>query len=146
MNASGEKNLNQLLTHLNPELELSPYVFCSVPENQLPALKLEPRGTFREQEGVTLILVQPQADEAGLEYQGVWACITLSVHSSLEAVGLIATVAARLAQSDISANPVAGYYHDHLFVPWDRRGEAMALLLDLQKPAIPQETNSHPRL
>jgi hypothetical protein len=146
MKPSGEINLDRLLSNLKPELELSPYVFCTVSESQWHDLEIEPRGTFREQEGVTLILTQSQADEAGLDYQGTWACITLTVHSSLEAVGFIAAVSTRLAQAGISANPVAGYYHDHLFVPWDRRGDAMTLLLELQKPAQEQPSDSHPRL
>jgi hypothetical protein len=146
MDASGETNLEYLLAHLNPELDISPYVFCSVRVEQLNAHKLDPLGTFREREGLTLILAQPQADEAGLDYQGIWARITLTVHSSLEAVGLIAAVATTLAEAGISANPVAGYYHDHLFVPWERRGEAMARLVELQKPATYPGSNRHPRL
>ena len=146
MDPSGETNLDRLLSNLKPELELSPYIFCTVSESQWHDLKIEPRGTFQEQEGFTLILTQSQADEAGLDYQGHWACITLTVHSSLEAVGLIAAVSTRLAEAGISTNPVAGYYHDHLFVPWDRRGEAMALLLELQKPADNTASDKHPRL
>jgi hypothetical protein len=144
--ASGETNLDKMLDNLQPELEPAPYVFCTLSEGQFQALSIDPRGTFQEQEGVTVILTQAQAEENNLAFQGSFACITLSVHSSLQAVGLIAAVATRLADAGISVNPVAGYYHDHLFVPWDRRGEAMALLLALQKPTDPQDSNSHPRL
>ena len=87
---------------------------------------------FREVEGVTLILTEAQAHDAGLTAAALWACITLTVHSSLAAVGLIAAVATKLAASGISVNPVAGYYHDHLFVPWDRREDALRLLGELQ--------------
>lgn len=57
-----------------------------------------------------------------------WARITLTIYSSLDAVGLTAAVAGALADRGISANVVAAFHHDHLFVPWDRRDEAMALL------------------
>ncbi len=45
------------------------------------------------------------------------ARITLNVHSALEAVGLTAAVATALTREGISANVVAAYYHDHIFVP-----------------------------
>lgn len=57
-----------------------------------------------------------------------WARITLGVESSLAAVGLTAQVAAALAARGISANMIAAFHHDHVFVPWDRRDEAMAVL------------------
>ena len=50
------------------------------------------------------------------------------MRSSLVAVGFLATVCSRLAEVGISVNPVSGFHHDHLFVPWDRREEAMAVL------------------
>lgn len=53
------------------------------------------------------------------------------MHSSLEAVGLTAAVAARLAEPGISANVVAGFFHDHVFVPWARREEAVEALWGL---------------
>nr|WP_281404536.1 ACT domain-containing protein [Pyxidicoccus fallax] len=52
----------------------------------------------------------------------------MSVHSSLEAVGFIAAVSTRLAAHGIGVNPVAAYFHDHLFVPSARATEALALL------------------
>jgi hypothetical protein len=57
--------------------------------------------------------------------------ITLEVHSSLEAVGFLAAIATRLAAAGIGVNPVAGYFHDHLFVPEARAEEAMRLLDEL---------------
>ena len=54
--------------------------------------------------------------------------ITLSIHSSLEAVGFIAVISRTLAQAGIPCNAIAGYCHDHVFVPVDRAEEAMTLL------------------
>jgi len=75
---------------------------------------------IREAEGVTI--VRPGEG---------WARITLNIHSSLEAVGLTAAVAAALAARGISANMIAAVHHDHVFVPWERREEAMTALREL---------------
>ncbi len=72
-----------------------------------------------EEEGTTAIVAQ----EAG-----GFARITLTVHSALGGVGLTAAVASGLAAAGIACNVVAGYHHDHLFVPWERRDEALAIL------------------
>lgn len=66
-----------------------------------------------------------------------FACrmITLEVHSALEAVGFIATISAALAARSMAVNPVAGYFHDHLFVPQDRADDAMAVLAELSSAA-----------
>jgi hypothetical protein len=50
------------------------------------------------------------------------------VHSALTAVGFLAAITTRLAEAGISVNAVSAYYHDHLFVPWERREEAMEVL------------------
>ena len=75
---------------------------------------------IREAEGITL--VRPGEG---------WARITLDIHSSLDAVGLTARVSAALAERGISANIIAALNHDHVFVPWDRRDEALAALRGL---------------
>jgi len=80
----------------------------------------------REDEGLTSIHADPD---------GEWARISLDVHSSLDAVGLTATLSSRLAKHGISANIVAAVNHDHLFVPWDRREDALAALDSLQEGA-----------
>jgi hypothetical protein len=50
------------------------------------------------------------------------------VHSSLSAVGLTAALSTALAEAGISANIVAALRHDHLFVPWNRREDALRCL------------------
>ena len=71
---------------------------------------------IREDEGLTMVRPAPDGD---------WARISLGVHSSLEAVGLTAALANALAEAGISANIIAALHHDHLFVPWSRRQEAL---------------------
>jgi hypothetical protein len=70
------------------------------------------------------------AEKAGLA-GSVQTLITLDVHSSLEAVGLIATVSGALAAAGISVNVFAGFYHDHLFVPASKAAQAMSVLKEL---------------
>jgi len=110
-------DLDVLLRDMRPDLRPADYVYCTVAgEEAGDWLSLSPLGFFREDEGLTLILERAVADNAGLPYGPVMRCITLTVHSALEAVGLTAAVAAALTRHGISANVVAAYYHDHIFV------------------------------
>jgi len=125
---AGETNLSTLLTTMQPVLHPGDYAFCSLPHAGGYDPSLEPIGYFKEEEGLTLILPRPQADAAGLSYGAILALITLTVHSSLEAVGFLAAIATQLASHGISVNPVSAFYHDHLFVPAAQAEAAMALL------------------
>ena len=114
----GETNLAQLLRDLKPVVLPGHYVFCSLPGADYGALAhTRPFASVAEPEGLTLVLLKEEAEREGLAYHGTFRCISLQVHSSLEAVGLTAAVARELAIHDISANLIAGYYHDHVFVP-----------------------------
>jgi uncharacterized protein len=86
---------------------------------------------IREDEGVTLILTQADADRAGLAYDYVAARITLRVGSALTDVGLTALFSRTLAAAGISCNVIAGLAHDHLFVDWGQGARALALLREL---------------
>lgn len=123
----GEHNLEVLLRELSPQLHAEPHVFVSLAEPPA-ALLAAARGVFHEEEGATLILSRATAERAGLSPAEDWAWITLRVHSALGAVGMMAAVAAALATTGISCNPVAGYYHDHLFVQWAARERALEAL------------------
>jgi hypothetical protein len=125
---SGTVDIGELLRTMRPTLRPGSYVFVSVPQMMAD---LEPIATVREVEGLTLVLTRDEADTAGLDYDFVAAMITLQVHSALEAVGLTAAVATELAGAGISCNVIAGYFHDHLFVPTDRADDALRLLEDL---------------
>jgi hypothetical protein len=123
-----ESDLSRLLATMNPHLHERPVVFCTVDQADDHANDPDAICVFREAEGVTLIVEQAEADRRSLAYENRWAWITLTVHSSLNAVGFIAAIATRLAEAGVSVNPVSAYYHDHLFVPWDRRELVMQLL------------------
>jgi hypothetical protein len=124
---SGEKDLRVLLGSMRPELNAGEYVFTTISDGPIPA-GVRPVVTVAEAEGLTLLVGKEDADRAGLAYDYVAGWITLRVHSSLEAVGLTAAVARVLAEADLSCNVVAGFYHDHLFVPYERVGQAVELL------------------
>lgn len=128
---SGETNLSTLLHSMQPVLCEGEYVFCTMSHTDGYRSDLDPIGQFKEDEGLTLILDRKQADAAALPYTSAFCMITLSVHSSLEAVGFLAAVTSQLANRGISVNPVSAYYHDHLFVPNSRAQEAMGLLQEL---------------
>jgi hypothetical protein len=87
--------------------------------------------TFREDEGLTLIVGRGMAEVAGLASAFPCRKITLNVHSSLDAIGFLAAIATRLAAAGISVNPVSAFHHDHLFVPTDRAKAALAILHDM---------------
>lgn len=125
---TGETNLSTLLHSMQPILCKGEYVFCSISDQYSRYANVDPVCLFRENEGLTLILDREQADAAALSYPAVFCMITLSVHSSLEAVGFLATITGKLAEHGISVNPISAYYHDHLFVPASRANEAMQLL------------------
>lgn len=124
-------NLETLLDSLQPVLDAEEYVFCTVNGDISNYLSLNPLATFVETEGLTLILTKVQAQRLGVCTDSVFKRITLSVYSSLEAVGLTAAVASALAKEGISANVIAAYHHDHVFVPIDRANQAMQILINL---------------
>lgn len=127
---AGETALATLLRSMSPHLNDGDYVFCTLPDHNIPA-GCEVIGSFREQEGLTLILERQQAEHAGLAFDYVAAWITLNVHSALEAVGLTAAFASALGKAGISCNVIAGYYHDHLFVGRADAERAMHVLRQL---------------
>jgi hypothetical protein len=133
MNMNGESDLKTLLAAMQPVLHELPYVFCSVSQDAYEILPFNPLGAFREQEGISIITTRQQASDCGLSYDRVWACITLTIHSSLSAGGFLAAITAQLAQAGISVNPISAFYHDHLFVPWESKGHAMDELLELSQ-------------
>jgi hypothetical protein len=127
---SAETSLPALLASLSPRLNPGQYVFCSLqqatPEQLSAAL-----GSFRESEGLTLILARADAERMGLHYDYLAAWITLEVHSALAAVGLTAAFSTALAAEGISCNVIAGYHHDHLFVATADAQRALDVLQQL---------------
>lgn len=129
---TGESDLTKLLRNMKPELHEGEYVFCLF-DSMESAQVYHPVCLFREAEGVTAILPRQRADTEKISYSAIFAWITLTVHSSLEAVGLTAEVSGALTEAGISCNVVAAYFHDHIFVPAEDASRAMQALLTLTR-------------
>lgn len=129
---SGETDIQILLQDMKPKLNDGEFVFC-ITDSLQTANSLNPLCLFQEKEGITVIIPKTQADNASLPYSVVCAWITLTVHSSLEAVGLTAAVSKALTEANISCNVVAAYYHDHIFVPTQDAKKAMEVLKKLSE-------------
>ena len=105
---AGEKNLENLLRSMSPVLIEGDYVFCTIKGSKYgDYAETRPIASFAEAEGLTLVLLKESAEGAGLSYESVFRCISLGIHSSLEAVGLTAAVASKLAAHGIAANIIA---------------------------------------
>ena len=117
----GETDLKRLLAGLAPAVDARRFSFVLATGVTLDSNAF---ALFREEEATTLVRV---------DTVGEWARITLTVHSSLSSVGLTAAVAAALAERRIPSNVVAATFHDHLFVPWNRRDEALGALHALSR-------------
>ena len=126
---TGERDLEKLLTSMSPELMDGEYVFCTFQNAQYgDYLDLEPVAAIRESEGLTLIIPKRKADDKNIYYESAFKRITLRIHSSLEAIGLTGAFSSKLTEHEISANVIAGYYHDHIYVQSDHAEKAMKAL------------------
>ena len=117
--------LAELLRTLAPRLRETPVVYAVVAPGFDGSAAL---ATVREREGLTVVVDQDVADDDGLLYDFVGAWISLDAVSDLAATGLTAAVSEALSGAGIACNVMAGFHHDHLVVPWDRRHDAMDVL------------------
>lgn len=124
--------LDDALRNLAPTLDPETYVFVSLED---PAADLNALAHIQEAGGTTYVVKQSTANEQGLN--GTFRCrrITLAVHTDLDLVGFIARIATELASHGIACNVMAGYHHDHLFIPEQRAAEAMDVLCKLAAEA-----------
>ncbi|BAN25688.1 ACT domain-containing protein [Caballeronia insecticola] len=128
------RDLDTLIASMEPELQPGVYVFASLPHDAAPS-GADIVATFREREGMTVVMEEGAARAAAIPplFRAAW--ITLTVHSDLNAVGLTAAFARALGEASISCNVIAAAYHDHIFVPADDATRAMEALAALQRAA-----------
>lgn len=127
MNDAGPvSDLAEMLARMSPVLDERAWAFAVLDEGA--RVSADSFAVVREEEGTSAIL--PASGNAPR-----FARITLTVHSDLEAVGLTAAVSSALAAEGIACNVIAGFHHDHLFVPWNRRMEALDVLEALSHDA-----------
>jgi uncharacterized protein len=124
-------DLDELLGNLRPTLQPGCWVYCTVPLDA-DLGDLQPLASFREAEGLSVIVSEAEALARGwpVLFRAAW--LTLEVDSALEAVGLTAAVATALTEAGISCNVVAAAHHDHLFVPFEEGERALGVLGNLQ--------------
>lgn len=125
----GERDIVVLLRDMQPVLSDVSYGFGVWTTG---ALTLQPFATVAEAEGLTVVAALADMKAAGMQSEP-WARLSLTVHSDLAAVGLTAAIAGALAAEGISANVIAGFHHDHVFVQWSRRHDALAALQELSR-------------
>jgi len=128
-------NLTLLLQSMEPELHSGVYVYCSV-SHATDLSAVSALATFRETEGITIVLPEAEALQACFTVMFRAAWITLKVQSDLQAIGLTAAFSSALGAAGISCNVMAGAYHDHIFVPVEQAEAAMSALLALQSQAL----------
>jgi hypothetical protein len=136
--SKGENSIPILLASMRPTVHLETFVFLTTrqPIENLPLQSLKPEMLFQEDEGLSIITTKDLAESNGfLDYTFPCKKISLAVHSSLEAVGLIAAISSKLASHGISTNVVSGYFHDHIFVPLGKEDAALQVLQDMMKAA-----------
>lgn len=125
-----------MISNMTPVLQPGDFVYISTQDQTLAAeLTEDAVSTFREEEGLSMLVPLQSAQSAGLAVDMPMRCITLNVYSSLEGVGLTAAVAAALGAHNIPCNMVAACHHDHVFVPSDKSDQALAVLTSLQEGA-----------
>lgn len=125
---NGIRDLKTLLKTMKPKLQEGKWVFCTLANGQSIPVSLNPILIFQEKEGTTVIVMEQEASKHALPFQGIWALITLTVHSDLFSIGFLEAILPKLAAAGITVNVVSAFYHDHLFVPWEKRKEAMVEL------------------
>lgn len=135
MGPTPEKNLQQLLRTMQPTLLEGSYGFVTVAHGKPMPPGLHPLMTYREAEGLTLLLDENELARSGLSHAFFCRGISLNVNSSLYAVGFLAAVSERLARAAMSINIVSAFHRDYIFVPSSRAEEALQALKELAAEA-----------
>ena len=125
----GQTDLKKILESIDPYLVDESFIFMTTDES-LSSISntLNPIASFKENEGLSIVITQATADKNAITYDSVFSCISLGVHSSLESYGLISTISRELTKNNISTNIFSGYYHDHIFVQRDKAHEALEII------------------
>ena len=129
---AGETNLDDLIKGMTPKLNNGDYVFCTV-KNLAKINRNDTICEFKEDEGTTIVIERNKADFLKLKYEYLASWITLTIHSSLDAVGLTALFSNELAKNNISCNVISGYFHDHIFVSKKDANKAIKVLKNLSE-------------
>jgi hypothetical protein len=114
---------------LNPKLNEKPYAFVDATDKAVISTVINHVVCiFRETEGVTAIITEEAANELELPVEFTAAWITLEAETELTDIGITAAFSKALGERGISCNVFAPIHHDHIFVPWENRDEALEIL------------------
>ncbi|MDP3758435.1 MAG: ACT domain-containing protein, partial [Candidatus Daviesbacteria bacterium] len=114
---TSQTNLSEVLKSLQVSCDNVEYGFASVKDERIN-FDDQILGTFKENEGLTIVAPKEYFETNKIKFEGPYAKLKIEVHTSLELIGLTAVLAKKLADNQISANVVAGYFHDHIFVQY----------------------------
>jgi uncharacterized protein len=124
---SGQKNLAEVIKSLKASCDNIEYGFAAVQNNKI-SIDDQVFCTVKENEGFTIIADKKYFETNGIKYDCPFAKLTIETHTSLDLIGLTAVLSKKLADNNIPANIIAGYYHDHIFVPYELRQKAIDLI------------------
>lgn len=127
MTAPGETDLDAMLASLAVARRPGVFTYIAV-EVPTPGLLASAHAIVKEGPLTTIVLPVDAAERAGQLVTVRFAWLSLTVQSSLEAVGLTAAISERLSRLDIPCNILAGYHHDHVLVPVERADDAIEAL------------------
>ena len=127
MTSPGETDLDNMLATLRVERRPGVFIYAAA-RAPAPELLAAAHGVVTEDDLTTLVLPVEAAERAGLPVELEMAWLSLTVQSSLEAVGLTAAFSATLGKAGIPCNVLAGFHHDHILVPADRAQQAIDVL------------------
>jgi uncharacterized protein len=130
---SGQINLSTVLQSLQISCDDIKYGFASVKEIPQDLDSDEVLGTFKENEGLTIFATKRYFEANKIPHDGPYAKLTMEVHTALALVGFTAAFSRVLTEYGISANVIAGYFHDHVFVQYDLRQKAIDAINSLKK-------------
>ena len=126
----------EMISRMEPVPQPGEFIFCSTADPAIFGAALPvAMASLREAEGMSLVLPRDAAESFGFDDGIPMRCITLMVFSALDGVGLTAAVASALAAQGIPCNMMAGFHHDHIFVPSGMEDRAIAALRTLQRDA-----------
>lgn len=121
---SGETDLGRILGSLAVRQREGVFVFATIPHGEpLPDVAIA--AMVSESEGTSVVIALEAAEEADLPYEFEAAWLTLVNHTSLEAVGVTASLTTALAVRGIACNVIAGFHHDHVLIPIGRVEDAI---------------------
>ena len=106
------------------------YVFCFIEDIDKISIN-NIICSFKESKGYSIIISKEEATSNNLPFYFISAWITLNIDSTLDSVGLTSSFSRELTKAGISCNVVAAYHHDHIYVPYKKRLEAVKILSNM---------------